>query len=335
MPSFSSHISQLHVGSVSRFMLQWSWRFYMKHFKFYVLLAVFMLILGLALFPGNKKSDTSTDALPTATSSDTEVNQANLAQSEDVQVHIIDIGQGDSILIQSDNDTILIDGGNKGKGDEVLAYLAEKGISTLTAVISTHPDADHIGGLATIIHEMNVESVYAPRVTHTTEAYKEFLQAVKMKSLKIKVAKKGVRIPTTTPHLELDFIGPTQDYSPTDLNNWSAVLMMTHGEKKFLLTGDIETAAENDLLHANVLQQVDVLKVSHHGAEEATNKNFLEVIKPKLAAISVGDNNRYQHPTTETLTRLKKVGAKIYRTDEHGSIIFVSNGKNIIVKVER
>lgn len=307
----------------------------MKHIKFYVLLAVFVLILVLALFPENNKSDTTTDALPTATSSDTEVNQTTLAESGDVQVHIIDIGQGDSILIQSDNDTVLIDGGNKGKGDEVIDYLTEKGISTLTAVVSTHPDADHIGGLATIIHEMNVESVYAPRVTHTTEAYKEFLQAVKMKSLKIKVAKNGVSIPTTTPHLTLDFISPTQDYSPTDLNNWSAVFMMTHGEKKFLLTGDIETAAENDLIDANLLQQVDLLKVSHHGAKEATTSNFLNVIKPKLAAISVGENNRYQHPTAETLARLKKVGSKIYRTDEHGSIVFVSNGKNIIVKVER
>lgn len=307
----------------------------MKHIKFYVLLAVFVLIMVLALLPENKEKNSVADGTPTATSSDTEVNQAKLMESVDVQVHIIDIAQGDSILIQSNTDAILIDGGNKGKGDDILDYLAEKGISTLTAVVSTHPDADHIGGLATIIHEMNVEAVYAPRVTHTTEAYKEFLQAVKMKSLKIKVAKNGVSIPTSTPHLALDFIGPTQEYRSTDLNNWSAVLLMTHGKKKFLLTGDIETAAENDMIDAGVLQPVDVLKVSHHGAEEATNSNFLNVTKPKLAAISVGENNRYEHPTTEALARLKNNGTKIYRTDEHGSIVFVSNGKNIIVKVER
>lgn len=307
----------------------------MKQLKFYLLAVVLIGVIIVSLL-SNKESDTNSENMnPTATSSDTEINKNIVQATDNIKVHIINIGQGDAILIQSENDTILIDGGNKGKGDDVLTYLAENNVTELTAVISTHPDADHIGGLAEIIRGIQVQSVYAPRITHTTEAYKQFLLSVKEKSLKIKVAKNGVQIPTKTDGLTLDFISPTKDYSKSDLNDWSAVLKMTHGEKKFLFTGDAETPAEDDMMTANVLEPIDVLKVSHHGAAEASNTNYLQQIKPKIAVISVGKDNRYDHPTDVVLQRLKKIGTKIYRTDQHGSIIFISDGKNIIVKVER
>lgn len=297
----------------------------MKNIKYYILLALFIIIAIGVLFPEDNTSN------ETATSSDVELN----TEADFLKVHIINIGQGDSILLESSTDTILIDGGNKGKGDEVIDYLKENGISKLSAVVSTHPDADHVGGLADIINSMTVEAVYAPRVTHTTEAYKEFLLAVKAQSLKIKVAKNGVIIPSTASDLTMEFIGPTKQYSASDLNNWSAVLQVTHGENKFLFTGDAETPAENDMINAGILEDIDVLKVSHHGAKEATNANFLAVVKPEIAAISVGKGNRYDHPTASALQRLKKVGATVYRTDQNGNIIFNSDGKDIIVEVER
>ena len=99
-------------------------------------------------------------------------------------------------LIQTGNENILIDGGGKGKGDEVVAYLKKQKVSTLNAVVSTHPDADHIGGLAYVIQTLKVKSVYAPKVSHTTQAYKDFLLAVKKKKLTIKQAKTGVEIAT-------------------------------------------------------------------------------------------------------------------------------------------
>ncbi|MBQ0139766.1 MAG: MBL fold metallo-hydrolase [Kurthia sp.] len=306
----------------------------MKQYKYFALALVVIIVIIVSLL-SDPASESPTSIGPTATSSDTEVNK-NLVQADgDVKVHMIDIGQGDSLLIQSNKDTILIDGGNKGKGDEVLDYLEKNNVTKLTAVISTHPDADHIGGLAEIIRGIPVQAVYAPRVTHTTEAYKQFLLSVKERALKIKIAKNGVQIPTKTAGLSLDFIGPTKEYSQSDLNDWSAVLKMTHGTKKFLFTGDAETPAEKDMLAFNLLEPVDVLKVSHHGAAEASNTDYLQKLQPKLAGISVGKGNRYDHPTTETLKRLKKVGATIYRTDQHGHIVFISNGKNIIVKVER
>lgn len=253
----------------------------------------------------------------------------------DVRVHIIDVGQGDGIWIDTGNENIVIDAGNKGQGKTMIAYLEQHGVKELDAIISTHPDADHVGGLADVINHFPVKAVYAPRVTHTTQAYKEFLEAVKKQQLSIKVAKQGVTINSTAAGVNMTFIGPTKDYAKNDLNDWSAVLELTHGQKKFLLTGDAETPAEKDMLAAGVVEAVDVLKVSHHGANEASTSDYLTAVKPQYAVISVGEGNRYNHPTASALERLKASGAKILRTDEHGSIVFTSNGKSIAVEEER
>ncbi|WP_102692029.1 ComEC/Rec2 family competence protein [Rummeliibacillus pycnus] len=291
--------------------------------------AIFFTLISILLLTG------CTNALNEGTSTDHSTAKPVTSSNDQVSVHIIDIGQGDSIFIQSPEENLLIDGGNKGKGETVIEYLKQQGVQQLDDVISTHPDADHLGGLADIINAFTVKSVYAPRVTHTTIAYRNFLQAVKAQGLKIKVAKEGVEIPVKEQSLDLHFIGPVKDYSKSDLNDWSGVLLMQHGDKKFLFTGDAETPAEEDMLHAGVVPKVDVLKVSHHGAKEATNTDFLAVAKPTYAAISVGEGNRYHHPTAEALRRLNAVHAKIYRTDEHGTIVFTSNGSTISVKVEK
>ena len=249
-----------------------------------------------------------------------------------VKVHIIDVGQGDSILIQTGNENILIDAGNKGTGDEVVAYLKKQKVKTLNAVVSTHPDADHIGGLDEVIYAFKVNKVYAPKVSHTTVAYKDFLTAVKKKGLKITTATKGVEISTKAKDISLKFIAPVKTYSKSDLNNWSAVLLLTHGSKKFLFTGDAEKEAEADMLAKKLIPKVDVLKVGHHGSKDSTTTALLNKAKPTYAAISVGKSNRYGHPTSQTLNRLKAAKSKVYRTDKQGNIIFTSTGKKITVK---
>ena len=252
-----------------------------------------------------------------------------------VKVHIIDVGQGDSILIQTGNENILIDAGNKGTGDEVVAYLKKQKVKTLNAVVSTHPDADHIGGLDEVIYAFKVNKVYAPKVSHTTVAYKDFLTAVKKKGLQITTATKGVEISTKAKDISLKFIAPVKTYSKSDLNNWSAVLLLTHGSKKFLFTGDAEKEAEADMLAKKLIPKVDVLKVGHHGSKDSTTTSLLNKAKPTYAAISVGKSNRYGHPTSQTLNRLKTAKSKVYRTDKQGNIIFTSTGKKIKVKTVR
>lgn len=128
-----------------------------------------------------------------------------------VKVPIINAGQGDAIFVQTGRKNILTDGGNKGK--TVSVYLKKHKTRTLNVVVSTHPDANHVGGLAAIIDEMNVKSVYAPHVTHTTIAYSNFLKAVKRNKLKIKVAKRCVTIPTAPRNINMTFIAPVKDYN--------------------------------------------------------------------------------------------------------------------------
>ena len=258
----------------------------------------------------------------------------NVSAASNVKVHFINVGQGDATLIQTPNENILIDAGGKGKGKTVVNYLKKNNVKSLTAVVSTHPDADHVGGLAYVISNMKVSKVYAPNVSHTTKAYKDFLLAVKKKKLKITTAKQGVKIPTRSNDIKMTFIAPVKTYSKSDLNNWSAVLSLKHKKKSFLFTGDAEDRSEKDMLSKKLITKVDVLKVAHHGSKYSTSSNFLAKAKPTYAVISAGKNS-YGHPTSETLNRLKKVKSKVYRTDKSGNIIFTSNGSTLSVKTVR
>lgn len=252
------------------------------------------------------------------------------AAAQNLSVHFIDVGQGDSIFIHTpQGENILIDAGNKNKGDAVVNYLKKQKVKTIHYMISTHPDADHIGGLDEVLKAFVVKNVYAPKVSHTTEAYKDFLKAVKRENLKIKSAKAGVSLPVKGKGITAKFLAPVKAYANSDLNNWSAVLLLKYNKNTYLFTGDAEFKSEKDMLSKKVLSKVDVLKVGHHGAKSSTSKDFLNVGKPTYSVISAGKGNQYKHPTTETLNRLKAAKSKIYRTDMQGTIISTSDGKTV------
>jgi competence protein ComEC len=253
------------------------------------------------------------------------------AATNKLYVHFINVGQGDSIFIRTAaNENILIDAGKTGEGPTVVNYLKKQKVTTIDAVISTHPDADHLGGLPLVIQTFTVNSVYAPKVSNNTLAYKNFLLAVKNKHLTIKTAQTGVIIPSKDKATSLKLVAPVRAYSTSDTNDWSAVLLLKYGAKSFLFTGDAEFASENDMLSHKLLGKVDVLKVAHHGSKYSTSSTFLNVIRPTYSVISVGKNS-YGHPTAETIKRLQAVKSVIYRTDQKGNIIFSSDGKTLTI----
>jgi competence protein ComEC len=254
------------------------------------------------------------------------------AATKNMYVHFINVGQGDSIYIKAPNgEDILIDGGNKD-GSDVVAYLKKQKVKDIEFMIATHPDADHIGGLDEVLKAFPVKNVYAPKVSHTTQAYKDFLTAVKNKKLMIKTAKADVTL--SIKGVIAKFVGPVKAYSTSDTNDWSAVLKITYGKNSFLFTGDAETKAETDMIKAKKDLRADVLKVGHHGAKTSTSTAFLNAVKPKYAVISVGKNS-YGHPTKEVLNRLKAAKVTVYRTDQKGTIVFTSNGSKLSVKTEK
>lgn len=254
--------------------------------------------------------------------------KSDAATKRYMSVHFINIGQGDAIYIKGPyGEDILIDGGNNSKGNDVVNYLKKQKVDDIEILIATHPDADHIGGLDNVLKAFNVENIYAPKVSHTTQTFKDFLTAVKNEKKTIKTAQKGVKL--SIKGVTASFVAPVKTYSKSDLNNWSAVVKMTYGKKSFLFTGDAETKSEKDMINSKQNLTANVIKIGHHGAKTSTSPEFLNKVKPQYAIISDGKNNSYGHPTSEVLNRLKSAKVNVYRTDKQGTIIAKTDGSAI------
>jgi competence protein ComEC len=271
-----------------------------------------------------------------AAGSITQVPSSNKAvhEGETLKVHYIDVGQADAILIQGPGDeNIVIDAGNNSDSDTVVNYIRAQGVKELKAVIGTHPHEDHIGGLDAVIRSFKVEKVYLPKTAHTSETFRDVLKAVSDKGIKVQTAAKGVSIPLSG--MAAEFVGPVKsDYE--NLNNYSAVLKLTYGENIFLFQGDAEKESEKDILDSGMGSKLkaDVLKIGHHGSSSSTSPEYLAKVNPKYAVIMVGKGNDYGHPHKETLELLKKKNITVYRTDEQGTIVAESDGKNISFNVK-
>jgi len=235
-------------------------------------------------------------------------------------VHFIDVGQGDAILIDYGENEILIDG---GPNDSWVPYLAGYVDGALELVIVTHPHADHIGGLPTVFSNYQVDELWTSGATHTTAAYDQYWAAVSSSGAVITTVRCGYSSDSLGVLLEV--LNPCELSS--DLNNTSIVVKLTHGEDTFLFTGDAEIESEQAMLRRGVLSEVDALKVGHHGSSSSTSAGFLDIVQPSIAVISVGEGNRYGHPTSETLGALVSHDIDVYQTRLHGTVIIESNGK--------
>lgn len=270
-----------------------------------------------------------TDASMQADGSSEDSSSSETVASADVdgelRVRYLDVGQGDCTLVSCDGEYLLIDGGDPDHSSEVYSVLERLDIDYLDYIVATHPDADHIGGISGALNEADCGTFYCSVSEHDTETFDDMVGYLDGTSITVPSVGDTFYVGDAL----VTFVGPVAIYD--DTNNGSLVLRIDYGTTSFLFTGDAEEESELDMLDAGEDLSADVLKVGHHGSKSSSCEEFLQAVDPEYAIISVGADNEYGHPTEETLSRLESVGAEVYRTDEDGSVIAVSDGASITI----
>ncbi len=251
-------------------------------------------------------------------------------------VDVFDIGQGDAILITTPTqERVLLDGGPDAS---VVAKLSRRlGFfnRTIDLVIATHPQADHITGLLSVLDRFTVKRVMLTTIANETPEYRALREKIVEKQISLIDAADtpAITIGDVSP-VTIDVLWPKRSYSGRlvdDPNIVSTVFRLTYGATRFLFTGDAGHEIEEQLLAREVDLRADVLKVGHHGSDTSTTHAFLDAVAPSVAAISVGRNNHFGHPSRRVLRRLERAGVTAYRTDRNGDIRITSEGKEIRV----
>jgi competence protein ComEC len=263
---------------------------------------------------------------------------------------VCDVGQGDAILIIKGSNQVLIDGGPSS--EKILSCL-ERHLPfydrTIELIVLTNTDFDHMNGLSAVVDRYQVIQFVTADGVHQSDALGKFIDRIAANRLAIEAVERGDRLvvggrqtdtklifevlwPPDTIEQNVAIFGHQMDEQNREqvlgasakrgnLNERSVVLLLLEGNTKILLTGDSGDQTEKTLVKAGNLPDIDILKVGHHGSKYASTLEFLQKVKPELAIISVGDKNRYGHPTEEVLDRLMGVGSVIRRTDVEGDIV--------------
>lgn len=255
-----------------------------------------------------------------------------------LRVYALDVGQGDAIFIETPNKSqILIDGGPDSKVLSELSAVMPFYDRNIDLLVLTHPQMDHIFGLVEVLKRYSVAAVLMTGVEYQSGAYDEFKRLISDKHIPVYAAHAGQKI-LFGDGAGLDVVYPLAPMSgkPTtdaDVNDTSVGVKLTFGKEKFLFMGDATLGEEVELINSGQNIDIDVLKLSHHGSKTSSSQLFLEKTSPALVFASLGRNNRYGHPHKEVLDRIGDI--PFYRTDLHGRVEIVSNGKKIWAHTER
>ena len=260
-------------------------------------------------------------------------------KSKTLQITCLDVGQGDGILIRTPNNKhYLIDGGSSSQSELgrycLLPALKSMGISYLDGIFISHTDKDHLSGVQELLEYMEkglttIRAGYLvlPGWSEPPQAWTDLARTAKKAGLKTVTGNTGDIIHSGAVTFEV--LWPESAARGKDVNEEAMVMELTYGEFQMLFTGDIGADTEKKLLTAGYLNDIDCLKVGHHGSRYSSSEEFLKKLKPELAIISCSSTNTYGHPSPETIQRLEDCGSQVEYTMKNGAITLETNGKNI------
>ena len=260
--------------------------------------------------------------------------------SKGLDIQFMDVGQGDGIFIKADDGTtITIDGGSSDVKNvakyRMIPCIKASGTGVIDYAVITHADKDHISGIEEILN-MNTENgltirnLVMPHVSYEDEAYDELLTAAKTKGIQVLYIKEGDTMKLGK--VEIKCIHPDGKYISDNRNDYSTVLSLKYENFSALFTGDIPAEIEKSIIN-KIDNNYTILKVAHHGSKYSSDMEFLKKVMPAYSVISVGEDNSYGHPGTETINKLKSLNSKILRTDLSGEIEIFSKENNMEIDV--
>lgn len=277
------------------------------------LFAIFLIIVTLSFFETNFGLSIGNDIY---------VNNSPL------QVYFIDVSQGDCTLIKCNDECMLIDSGEEYEANTVIDFLKSKDVTTLKYVIATHPHSDHIGGLDEIIKNFEVENIIIPKISYDSEEFEELKNTIIEYNINVIEPKIGDEYYLGDSKFMI--LSPSSPYYG-ELNNYSVVVRLLYKDTSFLFTGDIEGIAESEILDNFSNLQSSVLKVAHHGSDTSSTQEFLEAVNPIVSVISVGEDNIYNLPDKDAVTRIEEYSDDVLRTDINGTISIFTDGYTLDV----
>ena len=275
-----------------------------------IILVFFIIILALILLRNNINNDNKL------------YTNLNINR-EDLNIFYLNVGQADSTFITINGCNMLIDSGNEQDGYYIVEFLKAQNVKKIDYFILTHFDEDHIGGAYKILEELEIGVLYMPANSNETKTYAKLISTIEEYNINTNTSLRATK--------EVNYSLGNANWKVlnindgNDLNDSSIVIELDYKETKYLFMGDSTTKVEEQV----EWDEVNVLKVAHHGSNSSTSQQFLEEIKPKYAVISVGNGNGYDFPSNDVIGRLEHNNIKIYRTDKNGTIWLTSNGTTI------
>ncbi|MBR2315480.1 MAG: MBL fold metallo-hydrolase [Clostridia bacterium] len=263
---------------------------------------------------------------------------SNLTLDENsIAVHFVDVGQGNCTIIQSGNEGVLIDAGEREASAVIVDFLKENGISHLEYVIATHPHSDHIGGMSTVLEYVDADEIYFPYIIDkyaaTSKTYLNLLETVDRNDIQAHFIDENTVVKFGD--VTVTIITPVEQVR--DFNNMSLLTKIDYGKNSVMLLADAENRELESILNENKTFDfsADVYLAAHHGSNTSLHEEFLSKINARNAVISCGLDNSYGHPHIEVEKYLQSNNIRTFRTDEDGTVTFISNGNEYNITTEK